>query len=112
MQDDRSCRDEGDDQPSAVYEWTRGSATKPEQAPNGGEDQQWTELLARYDLLQAAARLAWEALLEAYKPSADGFVDRPPELLERYQQASALRQAAEFALYRHILTGGRKSSPE
>jgi hypothetical protein len=102
-------RHQGDDQPSAVYEWTGGGATDPEQAPAGGNDQQWTELLARYDLLQAAARISWQALLEAYKPSADGSIDPPLELLERYQQAAALRQVAEFALFNHILVSGRKS---
>ena len=109
MHDDRDRRDQGDDRPCTVYEWTGGSATHPEQASSGGDDQQWTELLARCDLLQVAAKLAWEALLEAYKPSADGAVNPPPELLERYQQAAALRQAAEFALFRQILVDGRKS---
>jgi len=109
MQDDRDRRDPGDDQPSAVYEWTGGGATEPEQVPTGGDDQQWTELLARSDLLQAAARLAWEALLEAYRPADDGLVIPPPELLERYQQAAALRRAAEFALLKHILAGLRIS---
>jgi hypothetical protein len=63
-----------------------------EQSPATGDEQQWTDLLARYDLLQAAARLAWEALLQAQKSAADGRVDPPPELLERYQQSAALRQ--------------------
>ena len=79
----------------------------PEQTPTGGDDPQWIELLERYGLLQAAARLAWEALLEAYKPSADGMVSPPPELLERYQQAAAMRQAAELALFNYIKSSGR-----
>ena len=74
-------------------------ATQPERAPAGGGDQQWQELLERCDTLQLAVRIAWEALLEAYKPSPDGFVNPPPELLERYYKASALRQAAELALF-------------
>ena len=109
MHPDQDRRHQGDGQPSAVYESTGGGATDPEQAPTGGDDGQWTELLARYDLLQAAARISWEALLEAYKPSIDGSINPPLELLERYQQAAALRQAAEFALFKHILASGRKS---
>jgi len=66
-------------------------------------------LLARYDFVQAAARLAWEALLAAYKPSADGLIDPPAELLDRYQQAAAVRHAAELALFRYI--GSGKSPP-
>jgi len=79
----------------------------PERAPTGEDDPQWIELLERYGLLQAAARLAWEALLEAYRPSADGLVSPPPELLERYQQAAALRHAAELALFNYIKSGKR-----
>jgi hypothetical protein len=82
-----------------------GGSTDPEQSPATADDQQWIALLARYDLLQAAARLAWEALLEAYKPSADGLIDPSAELLERYQQAVAVRQAAELALFRHVNSG-------
>ena len=75
---------------------------QPERSPAGGSDQQWQELLERCDMLQLAVRIAWEALLEAYKPSSDGFVNPPPELLERYYKASALRQAAELALFNYM----------
>ena len=84
-----------------------GDYTDPEQAAVTDDDQQWTTLLARYDSLQAAARLAWQSLLEAYKPSADGTIDPPPELIERYQQAAALRHAAEVALFSDVNSGRR-----
>jgi hypothetical protein len=89
---------------SAIY--LRGDATEPEKASSGGgDDQQWHGLLARYDLLQAAARLAWEALLEAYKPGADGTINPPAELLDRYAQACAVREVAEMALFNYIESG-------
>ena len=47
-------------------------------ASSGGDDPQWSELMVRYDMLQAAARLAWEALLAAYKTGADGSIGPPP----------------------------------
>jgi hypothetical protein len=74
------------------------------------DDLEWWELKARFDTLQLAAKIAWEALLEAYKPSADGTVNPPTELLERYQQAAALRQAAELALFRYFQKGDSSSS--
>jgi hypothetical protein len=84
-------------------------ATYPAQSPAGVDEHQWRELMARYDVLQLAAKVAWEALLEAYKPAADGSVNPPQELLDRYQQAAALRHAAEVALFSYIQKGGRMS---
>jgi len=67
-----------------------------------GDDPQWSELTARYDLLQAAARLALEALLTAYKAGADGAFSPPAELMIRYRNLSAMRIATEQALLAHI----------
>lgn len=66
--------------------------------PTAGSGTTWRALLAQYDMVQAASKFAWEALLDAYKPSWDGRVDPQPELIERYKQASALLRAAERAL--------------
>ncbi|HEY6514454.1 MAG TPA: hypothetical protein VI032_20930 [Burkholderiaceae bacterium] len=73
------------------------------------EKQQWAGLLARYNVLQLAAMDAWERLLGAYRATPEGLIDPPPELLERYQRASAMRQQAEVALFSYIQAGGRMS---
>lgn len=66
------------------------------------DDEQWRELRTQCELVQAAARLAWEALIEAYTDPSDGFREPPVELLARYRQARLLRMAAEQALLDHL----------
>ena len=69
-----------------------------QQAPTGGDDR-WRDLLAQYELVQMAAGLALQALIEAYKPRPDGMVDDPsPDVLQRYRKACALRVVAEQQL--------------
>ena len=81
----------------AIHKIT-GSVMDSQQAPAGGRDEQWTEVVARYDVLQAAETFAWQALLDANKPSPAGSIDPQPELLLRYRNLSAMRMAAEQTL--------------
>lgn len=78
--------------------------TPPQSAAS---DDTWRALLAQYDMVQAASRFAWEALLEAYQPTWDGRIEPRPELIERYQQASALLRAAERALLTYMESGNQ-----
>jgi hypothetical protein len=74
---------------------SRDPAATPPPEP---ADLRWQALVAQHDLLSAAAAVAWSALVEAYRPSADGMIRRQPELLQRYQAACAMRAAAEADL--------------
>jgi hypothetical protein len=77
------------------------------QSPTGGDDR-WRDLLAQYELVQMAAGLALQALVEAYKPRPDGMIsDPPPEVLRRYRKACALRVVAEQALFDFVESHGR-----
>ncbi len=72
-----------------------------QQSPSGGDGDNWRELVAQYELVQMATGLAFQALVEAYRPGPDGHISEPPaELLMRYKNACALRMAAEQALLR------------
>jgi hypothetical protein len=78
-----------------------------QQSPTGGDDR-WRDLLAQYELVQMAAGLALQALIEAYKPRPDGMIkDPPPEVLQRYRRACALRVVAEQALLDFVESHGR-----
>lgn len=66
------------------------------------EDEEWRTLLAHHEMLQAAVSVAWNALLAAYRPTADGGIAVDNEALIRYQKASALRLNAEAALLQHL----------
>jgi hypothetical protein len=66
--------------------------------PSDPTDQRWRALMAQHDMLSAAAAVAWSALVEAYRPSADGMIRVQPELLQRYYSACAMRAAAEADL--------------
>jgi hypothetical protein len=73
------------------------------QQPATGGDRDWHDLLQQYELVQMASALAFQALLDAYKPTPDGLIAAPsPEVLMRYRNASALRAAAEQALLSFI----------
>jgi len=80
-----------------------------QQAPAGGGDEQWTEVVARYDVLQAATTFAWQALLDANKPSPAGSIDPQPELLLRYRNLSAMRMAAEQTMLAY--SASREAGP-
>lgn len=66
------------------------------------QDGDWVKLLEQHELLQAASTVALQALLRAYRPTADGGMQVDPEALMRYQNASALRMAAEAALVSYL----------
>ena len=66
------------------------------------DDPRWSELRSQYDLVSMAARVAWEALVAAYKPTLDETGLPSAELLAQYRNASALRQAAEQALLAYL----------
>lgn len=73
-----------------------------------GGDDRWRDLLAQYELVQMAAGLALQALIEAYKPRPDGMInDPPPEVLQRYRRACALRVVAEQALLEFVESNAR-----
>lgn len=61
-------------------------------------DQRWHMLVAQIEMLNAAAALAWNALVDAYWPSADGMIRPRSDLLQRYHSACAMRAAAEAEL--------------
>ncbi len=61
-------------------------------------DQRWLALMAQHEVMSAAAAVAWRALVEAYRPSADGMIRPQPDLLQRYRSACAMRAAAEADL--------------
>jgi hypothetical protein len=78
-----------------------------QQSPTGGDDR-WRDLLAQYELVQMAAGLALQALIEAYNPRPDGMIsDPPPEVLQRYRRACALRVVAERALLEFVESHAR-----
>ena len=78
-----------------------------QQSSTGGDDR-WRDLLAQYELVQMAAGLALQALIEAYKPQPDGMIDEPsPEVLQRYRRACALRVVAEQALLEFVESNAR-----
>ena len=74
-------------------------------APLKEDDQQWRALLAQCQLLNAAAVVAWNALIDAYRPLPNGNVQPSADLLLRYKNASSLRVAAEKAMLHFIETG-------
>jgi hypothetical protein len=92
----------------AIYK-VMGSMVESQQAPAGEGDEQWSEVVARYDVLQAAATFAWQALLDANKPSPAGSIDPQPELLLRYRNLSAMRMAAEQAMLAY--SASREAGP-
>ena len=63
-----------------------------------GRDEEWSALLAKYDLLNAACMVAWQALVAAYRPKPNGCTEPSPELMRRYKEASTVRMAAERRL--------------
>lgn len=73
------------------------------------EDTTWRALLAQHEMVQAAMRFAWSALIEAYQPGLDGHIVPDPELVARYREASALLRAAERALLTYIETSGPRA---
>jgi hypothetical protein len=77
------------------------------QQSTGGNDR-WRDLLAQYELVQMAAGLAFQALIEAYKPRPDGMIDQPPaDALLRYKKACALRVVAEQRLLDFVESNAR-----
>ena len=76
-------------------------------SPNG--DATWRALLAQHEMVQAATRFAWNALVDAYHPGADGHITPDPDLVARYREASALLRAAERALLTFIEAGALRS---
>jgi len=64
----------------------------------GQLDADWRGLLDKYDALDAAALIAWTALVDAYKSNANGDIVPTAELLATYEMAKAMRVAAEQAL--------------
>ena len=65
-------------------------------------DDDWAKLLEQHELLQTASMVALQALLRAYRPTAEGGMQVDLEALRHYQNASALRIAAEAALVRYL----------
>ena len=68
----------------------------------GEQERDWQQLLAQYELLQAASTVALKALLEAYRYSPDGNMTVDEVALTRYKEASALRMTAEAALLQSL----------
>ncbi len=67
--------------------------------PFRSDDERLRTLVAQVEMLRAAAAVAWSALVEAYRPSADGMIRPTPDLLQRYHNACAMRAAAETELH-------------